>query len=140
MSNTKSTMTTPPPATKADWPAAPEGVPAPRWQRAVELIRSQAETAPSYWVTWCAAYRRHLRGFGDGRAFYGLFEVYESAGGRSRPYGRAPVMAVPGPDVAADEREQAGVTAEPFGVASAGESHVDAIAVMDIDPRWLGSF
>ena len=84
------TTDTPPTMTAADSPAAPEGVPPGRWQRAVELIRTEARTAPSFWSLWCAAYKKHLRGFATGRTFYAAFDQYEQAGGQGRPYGRAP--------------------------------------------------
>jgi hypothetical protein len=75
----------------------PPGVPALRWARAVELIRSEADSAPSYWALWCVCYRKFLRGYGDAVTFGALFREYEQAGGRGSPFD-------PSPPVATDER------------------------------------
>ena len=123
-------MTTFPPTMTDIQSAPPEGVPSPAWQRAVELIRSEAETVTHFWPLWTVAYRKFLRGHSDGGTFYSLFNAYKEAGGRGSTYDRDA-----GPGVACGEREQAGVTSESPGRSSAGEGHVDGIAVMDIDPR-----
>jgi len=80
----------------------------------VELIRSQATAAPSFWALWCQAYRRHLRGFGDGVTFSRLHDVYLQAGGTGGPYGAAE-HPVPAARIAVDDRSQAGTINEPSG-------------------------
>ena len=62
---------------------------------------------------------------------YGPFDGFERLDGFLTDSG----VAIPAPPVAADEREQAGVTSESPSGVDAGEGQVDGIAVMDIDPR-----